>query len=311
MRIPRLKTVVLAGVAIVATVVLLFALFVVLALTQPQLLLDTVLRPKIHPPTARYVAIGDSYTSAPELERQIAITTPQGCGQSDSNYPHGVAKALGEQSFTDVSCSGALAGSVAEPHLAGINGAAPQGEALSAQTELVTVSLGGNDAEILPLLFECVGEEGKPSDCRQQFIRDGSDKLMDSVRAIEPELDAMLDEVHQRAPNARVLVLGYPQIFPGDGSSCPGEMLVTGGDLRYFDRAERLMNDLIREAAVSHGDEYVDTYTPTKGRHSCSGKDVRWVESMVPVAPVVTLHTNERGQRGIEKAVLAAIERGR
>ena len=52
-----------------------------------------------------YVALGDSYTSAPLVPNQHG--QPIDCGRSDRNYPSLTAPALGVARFTDVSCGSA------------------------------------------------------------------------------------------------------------------------------------------------------------------------------------------------------------
>jgi hypothetical protein len=55
--------------------------------------------------TGRYVALGDSFTSAPLVPDQGGL--PLGCLRSDQDYPSLVAAALHPSSFADVSCYGA------------------------------------------------------------------------------------------------------------------------------------------------------------------------------------------------------------
>lgn len=300
----RVVVAVLLPAVIVATAILLIRF--------PIILFKTILRPKIHPPTAAYVALGDSFTAAPKLAPQSVEFTPKGCGQSRTNYPHLVARELRVESFTDVSCSGAETGSVSRPQWAYGAVNAAQGDALSTRTRLVTVGMGGNDAQIYRLLFDCVGElGGPPSNCRDRYVTPDGDELDEHVRAVSSGMVAMLDEIRRRAPRSRVFVVGYPQILPSDGRSCPTEILLTGADMAYFDGGIRKLNALLKSASEVNGAEYVDTYTPSIGHHACSGRHVRWVESMAPVPPAVELHPNVRGQRGVARAVVKAVTRER
>ena len=61
-----------------------------------------------------YVALGDSYTSAPLISKPVgefgSTTNPYDCGKSDENYPHRIARHLGIENtdqFVDVSCGSA------------------------------------------------------------------------------------------------------------------------------------------------------------------------------------------------------------
>src|SRR5258708_24306794 len=93
-----------------------------------------------------YVALGDSYTSAPVIPNQHG--DPIDCGRSDHNYPSLVAEALGAATFVDVSCGSAETKHMTEPQtglpLGGTN--PPQFNALRPDATLVTVGIGGNDA---------------------------------------------------------------------------------------------------------------------------------------------------------------------
>src|SRR5918992_6012306 len=55
--------------------------------------------------TARYVALGDSFTSGPLIPVQYG--TPLGCLRSTNNYPALLARRLNPGTFVDVSCGGA------------------------------------------------------------------------------------------------------------------------------------------------------------------------------------------------------------
>lgn len=276
----------------------------------PENIKTTLLPPQKHPKTAEYVALGDSYTAAPKLANQVEVSTPIGCFQSDSNYPHIVEKAIKPASFTDVSCSGAFVRHLKKPQWTPNGTNAPQEEALSAKTKLVTIGMSGNDAEILTLFFKCAGtphDESKPSNCVEMFKSGGKDGFMDAVHATRPEIEEMLTTVANKAPNAKVFVVGYPQIMPSDGSDCPDEMNFSGADMAYFDSALRELNLQLKDAAKQHGMTYVDTYTPSKGFNVCAPRDKRWVESVVPTEPAYAVHPNPVGELGMAEAVIKAI----
>jgi hypothetical protein len=290
--------VVLAGVALVG-----FAFL-------PENIQTTLLPPDKHPTPTEYVALGDSYTAAPKLPTQIAVSTPGTCYQSDKNYPHIVEQAIKPSSFTDMSCSGAFVKDLTEPQrtLNGTNAA--QAEALGAKTKLVTVGLSGNDAEILTLFFECAGEPrnpDKPSNCIEKFKSNGNDGFLDAVHKTQPLIESMLTTIETKAPNAQVFVVGYPQITPSDGKDCPDEMNFSGADMAYLDTALRELNAQLKDGARRHGMTYVDTYTPSKGFNVCAPRDKRWIESVVPTDPVYAMHPNGVGEMGMAEAVIESI----
>ena len=95
-----------------------------------------------------YVAMGDSYTSGPGIT-PYAPTAPPECGQSERNYPHLVATALG-LSLTDVSCGGAKTENFT---VAQYPEQPPQFDALSASTEVVSIGMGVNDNNVFETLL--------------------------------------------------------------------------------------------------------------------------------------------------------------
>src|SRR5271165_556434 len=116
-----------------------------------------------------YVAMGDSYTSAPGV-LPVELTAPPECGQSEVNYPHLVAAAL-KLSVTDVSCGGAKTENftVAQyPHQP------PQFDALTASTEVVSLGMGGNDHNLFAtLVLGCTvtdaGRANLGAPCEKRF----------------------------------------------------------------------------------------------------------------------------------------------
>lgn len=279
---------------------------------MPESVKTTLQPPQKIPRTAEYVALGDSYTAAPKLANQVEVSTPSGCYQSDSNYPHIVARAIKPSSFTDVSCSGAFVRHLTKPQWTPEGTNAPQGEALSPQTKIVTIGMSGNDAEILTLFFKCAGAPRNPtmpSNCIEMFRTGGKDGFMDAVRATRPKIEEMLTIVADKAPNARVFVVGYPQITPADGTECPEEMNFSGADMAYFDSALQELNLQLKDAAKQRGMTYVDTYTPSEGFNVCAPRDKRWIESVVPTDPAFAVHPNPVGELGMGEAVIKAIGR--
>jgi lysophospholipase L1-like esterase len=278
----------------------------------PENIQTTLMPPTKHPKPAEYVSIGDSYTAAPKLATQIAVSTPSTCYQSDSNYPHVVAKAIKPNSFTDVSCSGAYVRDLTHAQFTPKGSNAPQDEALDGTTKLVTIGLSGNDAKILTLFFECAGtphDESKPSNCVEKFKSGGNDGFLDAVHATQPLIESMLTTIETKAPNAQVFVVGYPQITPNDGSDCPNEMNFSGADMTYLDSSLRELNSELKDAAKRHGMTYVDTYTPSEGFNVCAPRDRRWIESVVPTDPTFAMHPNPVGELGMAEAVIKSINK--
>src|SRR5947209_18573953 len=92
---------------------------------------------------ARYVAMGSSFAAGPGIGKP-ADETPDGCRRSADNYAHQLARRRG-LALTDVSCGGATTASILGPW----NGHPAQIEAVTPETRLVTVTIGGNDVGLI------------------------------------------------------------------------------------------------------------------------------------------------------------------
>ncbi|AXI77476.1 SGNH/GDSL hydrolase family protein [Peterkaempfera bronchialis] len=267
-----------------------------------------------------YAALGDSYTSGPRIPTQAG--TPLGCDRSDRNYPSLVAKALGltGRDFRDVSCSGATTANLAAPQSTSDGVNPPQLAALSTRTRLVTLSIGGNDVGFVALLSRCVqagvlrslglDRSAAPSGdapCKDFYTASGHDELGQRVQTAGRRLAAGLAEVRQRAPLARVFVVGYPALVPESGAACPSQLGLAAGDVAFLHDEEQRLNTELRQRAEAAGARYVDTWTPSLGHDACTAEAVRWIEPLSPAAPAAPAHPNERGERGMADAVLRAV----
>ena len=241
---------------------------------------------------ASYVAMGDSYTSAPGV-LPVSPTAPAGCGQSEVNYPHLVAAALG-LSLTDVSCGGAKTEDFTIEQLPG---QPPQFDALTPTTEVVTVGMGGNDHNLFAtLLGECTAlDSGKPNvgaPCKEheeEFVQ----KTFEEDKG--PAEDA-LREIHVLSPNAKVFVIGYPDITPAHGY-CPSAIPWTTGDLRWFrNRVQKVGNKMLREGARANGAIFVNTFPPSVGHDLCQEVGTRWIEPLIGSLTGVPVHPNALGE---------------
>lgn len=176
-----------------------------------------------------YVALGDSYAAGWGLP--LAATQPAaGCDQSNENYPHVLANQFGFD-LNDRSCSGAVISNVVSAPQGVSGGTAPvQTSALSAATDLVTLTVGGNDLGISQIAQMCVAltasgpvlgslDGQSHATCREQFVVDTPGGPVNTLvtkidTTIGPALAAALADIRARAPKARVIVVGYPAVAP-------------------------------------------------------------------------------------------------
>jgi lysophospholipase L1-like esterase len=166
----------------------------------------------------RYVALGDSYASGPGIPVQRA--DPVGCQRSTHNYPARLAAALGISNYTDVSCGGARTDNMTVSQPVRLGPHPPQFNALTPDTDLVTVTIGGNDINIGDLWLTCArlgATDPLGNPCERQAIADGTDLYTKRIAAAAPKVARVLEGIRAHSPHARVLVVGYLRVLPPAG----------------------------------------------------------------------------------------------
>ena len=255
----------------------------------------------------RYVALGDSFTSGAglPLTRRDALS----CGRSSLSYPHLVAEAIGAE-LVDVSCGGATTENGTEPQSLGGESWPPQLSAVTKDTDLVTVGLGGNDLSwYLEVMFSCTSAAaadptGNPCEEQSTSPESGLTALPPQIGA---RLEALLTEVHRRAPAARVLLVGYPQPVPARGT-CP-ELPLATGDYPFVRAQWEAMDAAMREAAAAAGATYVAVLGPSEGHDICAGPDA-WVNGVEARSGVAAAyHPLAGGQAAVAELVEEALPR--
>ena len=243
------------------------------------------------PAALRYVAMGDSYSAASGV-LPVDPTAPQ-CLRSTRNYPHVLAAATGAQ-LTDVTCGAAETKDYASSQYPGT---APQLDALSRTTQLVTMTIGGNDSSVfIGTILQCgalgLSTLGQGSPCKDEY---GS-SFADTIRGTTyPSLVKALRAVHGRAPKARVAILSYPWIMPAK-VGCFSKMPIATGDVPYVRGIQATLNDAVRRAAAATGTTFVDLNGVSNGHDACQPVGTRWVEPVLQGTNPVIVHPNALGE---------------
>lgn len=225
-----------------------------------------------------YVALGDSHTAAPHTPEDD-LSVP--CYRSDTNYPHVLAELLPSTRLTDVSCSGASTAALAGEQMSRTISVPPQLDALSDDTDLVTINVGGNDENLfLDWAVTCAqvaatDPEGSP--CADANRTPEGDALLDVVPRIKKNFAAALAQVKDRAPNARIVVVTYPRAFPDKGT-CKLAAAYAKGDHAYINSIIKAVSDAMISAAKDEGVDWVDVYAASRGHDICSKEP--WVNGI-------------------------------
>jgi hypothetical protein len=239
----------------------------------------------------RYVALGDSYSAASGV-LPIDLSAPQ-CLRSTRNYPHVIAGATGAQ-LTDVTCGAAETSHFFESQYPGV---APQLDAVEQDTQLVTMTIGGNDSGVfINTILSCgaagLSTLGQGSPCRDRYGSSFEDTIETTTY---PSLVKSLDAVRAKAPAAKVAILGYPWIMPAT-TGCFDKMPVAQGDVPYVRGIQATLNDAVRRAAAATGTTYVNLNTVSNGHDACRPLGIRWVEPVLQGTNPVIVHPNALGE---------------
>jgi lysophospholipase L1-like esterase len=247
-----------------------------------------------------YVALGDSYTAGPFIPKPAGA--PAGCLRSDHAYPRVLAGAL-RMPLRGASCSGATISKLTRSQevIGGTN--PPQLKRLSGDVSLVTLQIGGNDVDFIEILLRCVTVLPFGSPCRDRYVRNGIDQISNRIAATGPRIATAIEAIHERAPRARVVVLGYPAILPDTGRGCWPLVPFAWDDVPYLRARHKQLNSMLAAQAAAHRARYVDLYGPSVGHDACAPRTTRWVEPIAPGNPAAPLHPNAGGMRAMAQVI--------
>ena len=251
----------------------------------------------------RYVALGDSFSAASGV-LPPDLSAPLQCLRSIRNYPHAIAAATGAQ-LTDVTCGAAETSHYFEPQYPGV---APQLDAVKKDTQLVTMTIGGNDSGVfIDTILSCgtagLLSLGQGSPCRDKYGSSFEDTIRNTTY---PALVRSLEAVRAKAPRARVAILGYPWIMPASGG-CFEKMPIAAGDVPYVRGIQATLNDAVRRAAAATGATYVNLDGASNGHDACQPIGVRWVEPVLQGTNPVIVHPNALGESEMAARAIAVL----
>jgi lysophospholipase L1-like esterase len=253
------------------------------------------------PPGATYVAMGSSFAAGPGIPDYYEAT-PAPCYRSTQNYAHQLADRL-KLTLIDVSCSGATTA-----HLTGPRGAIPaQLDALTPDTRLVTVTIGGNDLGYIGGLTtaSCAGlvkETGISADCAPMIVPPAEQTYVD----LAARMDTVAKEIRRRAPQAQLVFVDYLAVLPESGT-CPATPLdaFQADGARY---TARRLTEITRTVAGQNGASIITASELSKGHDACSADP--WMNGYPrPEAPVngALYHPNAKGMTAVADALEALL----
>lgn len=221
------------------------------------------------PDPTRYAALGDSYSSGTGTGDYF----DQSCLRSAKAYPQLLAHALGADLAFDA-CSGATTSDLLATQLG----------SLDAETDIVTVTIGGNDIGWAEAVKACLTP-----------LTNCMDEIAASEALVRDQLPGLLDgaygAIEDRAPNADVYVLGYPRLFNGQSTCGALQQPNVAEQIRMNEGADRLAG-VVQNKAEEHGFTYVDVREAFTGHAICD--DVAYLNGLAyPTAE--SYHPNAMG----------------
>ena len=240
-----------------------------------------------------YVALGDSFSAGPFIASMR--TDPQGCARSRSNYPAFLADWLDVASYTDVSCSAAVTADLYAPmRMFDGNTTGPQLEAVSADTDLVTIGIGGNDFAIYDSLIRCQDGAACPVE-----------ELKADARKVAGRIEQAVSRIQHAAPEATVYVVGYPDILPTEGTC--NAVGVSAEVLGPVTDIAGLLNASLEKGATAAGASYIDMEAISEGHDVCA-KGRAWVNGPRFRAGVAApFHPKINGMRAVAAEIYRTI----
>ena len=251
----------------------------------------------------RYVALGDSFTSAP----YVPVTElAEGCFRSSGNYPNLVAEEIGA-ALVDVSCGGARTDDLVQQQSFAFtdNTMPPQLKAVTPAAELVTLGIGGNDSDLFnTLVHECTRVSERPGTTCEDLVTTRQGEVGQAVSHIGRRVARSLRLVKERAPEATVVLVGYPRLVD-ERASCR-RMPLTDGDRRFLARVEAGLRDAMAAAARRTDAEFVDMHAASRGHEICS--DDPWVNGIrTDSKRALAFHPFATGQRAVAEHVVELV----
>jgi lysophospholipase L1-like esterase len=222
-----------------------------------------------------YVALGDSYSSG--VGAGSYDSASGNCKRSTRAFPKLWANANSPSSFAFTACSGARTGDVTASQLGPLN----------SSTDLVSLTVGGNDAGFADVMTTCVLQS--ESTCLNRIAQAKS--YVDST--LPGKLDQVYSAISAKAPAARVVVLGYPRFYKLGGSCLAG---LSENERSAINGAADHLNAAIAKRAADHGYGFASVVGTFTGHEICSGS--AWLHSVNWLNIGESYHPTAAGQSG-------------
>ncbi|QDY76042.1 SGNH/GDSL hydrolase family protein [Streptomyces qinzhouensis] len=222
-----------------------------------------------------YVALGDSYSSGVGAGDYDSASGD--CKRSNRAYPKLWAASNAPSSFAFTACSGARTNDVTANQLGPLNSG----------TDLVSVTVGGNDAGFSDVMMTCVLQS--ESACINRVNQ--AKAYVDAT--LPGRLDSVYGAIRAKAPAARVVVLGYPRFYKLGGGCLLG---LSENERTAINGAADHLNTAVAKRAADHGYTFGSVVPAFTGHEICSSAP--WLHSVNWTNIGDSYHPTAAGQSG-------------
>ncbi len=234
-----------------------------------------------------YVALGDSYASG--VGASVYDEASGACLQSPKSYPRSWSRKHPKLKLKDETCSGYRVPQVRAEQL----------DALSRKTKLVTLTVGGNDVGFRTTVDACLG--GTDAQCQ------GAAALAVNYAntTLIGDLTTLYGEIRAKAPNARLVVLGYPHLVDPDGTGSCGDITPNAERRALFTTTVDAVNEAIVTATKQARVKFIDMRKTFDGHEACS--EDPWLHEVDLDNTSEMFHPTDAGYRAYTRQLTKAI----
>lgn len=285
------------------------------ALATALTAVPTQAAPDVGPrPGTKYVALGSSYAAGAGVGPADPNDTGGLCGRTMAAYPALVARSLGLQ-LTNATCGGATTEnvtSVPQKVTYPVAGTLePQINAVQTDTELVTITIGGNDVNFVGNLYAeaCLGDlAANPASPLANALKEyglctplSDENVKAALAASEDKLTRTVEAVQAKSPKARIILVDYPAVLPENGKPCQA-LPISQDRQKFLLDVARELSSATKHAAQRTGTEFVAASKVSRHHDACSADP--WMTGYDFSPGVAAMHPNRAGHANIATAVM-------
>ncbi|HEX7874624.1 MAG TPA: SGNH/GDSL hydrolase family protein [Sphingobium sp.] len=275
----------------------------ILFATLPLSLAACAMTPKDHATPgmdgAKYVAMGSSFAAGAGIGPLQAGSPPR-CGRTVNNYATLLAQRL-HLALTDVSCGGAVTANILSPW----SELPAQIDAVSPDTRLVTITIGGNDVGYAMGLIggSCRASTAlRPGSCFPKPVAG-----VEAWRKLEQNLGEISRQVAARAPGAKLIFVQYVTLVPP--ALCEATALPPAEAEEYRALGQRLA-EITDRVAHAHGATVLPIDRLSRDHSACSAAP--WSHGMskgYDMKQGAPWHPSSEGHAAIAQALAGLLDR--